>query len=266
MAEQKPDSGKQNAAPRQQNRPHGRVYSLSFTLPKLIFSILFGVLALTWVFIFGIMLGRGHKPEEKVPKLAQIMPSALSRNTTMAPPPPAEVLRPEELKYQESLKGRTVASAPPRAAEPPKTKAAETKSGKADAKKSRQASSKDQTGKTQPKEKAKVDAAPPTTAKADPKAVDKNKTVKPEPATAGRYDYVYQVAAFKDGPPAEAMRGKLQASGLKPTVEKQKDGATTWYRILVSFRGTPEDTRGMRETLAKNGISRVILRSKKPLE
>lgn len=266
MAEQKPDSGKQGSPPRQQSRSQGRVYSLAFTLPKLIFGVLFGALALTWVFIFGIMLGRGHKPEEKVPKLAQIMPSALSRNTTMAPPPPAEVLRPDELKYQDSLKGRTVASAPPRVAETPKAKAAETKSGKADAKKSPQPSAKDQPGKTVAKEKAKADATPPAATKVDGKAADKNKTVKPEPATAGRYDYVYQVAAFKDGPPAEAMRGKLQASGLKPTVEKEKDGATTWYRILISFRGKPEDTRGMRETLAKNGISRVILRSKKALE
>lgn len=265
MAEQKPDSGKQSSAPRQQSRPQGRVYSLSFTLPKLIFSVLFGALALTWVFIFGIMLGRGHKPEEKVPKLAQIMPSALSRNSTMAPPPPAEVLRPDELTYQESLKGRTVASAPPRSAEPPKAKGAEAKNAKTDAKKSPQSTGKDQTGKTPPKEKAKADATPVAN-KADVKTAEKNKTAKPEPAAAGRYDYVYQVAAFKDGPPAEAMRSKLQASGLKPTIEKQKDGATTWYRILVSFRGKPEDTRGMRETLAKNGISRVILRSKKTLE
>jgi len=38
----------------------------------------------------------------------------------------------------------------------------------------------------------------------------------------------------------------------------------TWYRILVSFRGTPEDTRALRATLLKQGIDKIIMRSKVP--
>ena len=264
MAEQKYDSGKPGAPPNKSARPSGRVYTFSLTLPKLTFSLLFGALTLTWVFIFGVMLGRGHKPEDQVPKLARIMPSALSsRNSTMAPPPPSEVLRPDELKYQDSLKGRTVASALPKTAEPPKPKPAEPPKPKKPETKPAAPSGKEQPAKPAAKELPKAQAS---SAKPDAKSADKLAAAKAESATAGRFDYVYQVAAFKDAGPAEAMRGKLQTAGLKPRVEKSQEGATTWYRIMVPFRGKPEDTRSLRATLAQQGIPRVILQSKKPLD
>lgn len=259
MAVAKTDSGRQTSPPRQHSGLRGRVYSLTFTLPKLIFLVLFGVLGVTWVFIFGIMLGRGHKPEKNVPELARLMPSAFSHNATLAPPPPADVLRPDELRYQESLKGHAVAAALPKAPEAPGGKS----SAKDAAAKTRRPSGREQTENAPAKEKAKV-PAPAASARQDRGAAHAGK--EPEAAAAERYDYVYQVAAFKSGPPAEALRGKLLASGLKPAIEKETEGAATWYRILVSFRGKPEETRGMREILAKNGISRILLRSKKSLK
>ncbi len=279
MAEQKPDGGKPGGGPLPKNRPANRIYTFSFTLPKLLFGVLFSVLALTWVFIFGIMLGRGHKPEEQVPKLARMMPSALSsRNATLAPPPPAEVLKLEELKYQDTLKGRTVASAPPKpveqpkpkVVEPPKPKKPEPKpAAKPEPAKPTASSAKEQPPKPAAKETPQAKTAAKETPKAqpgapkpDPKAADKAKAE----STTGRFDYVYQVAAFKDAPPAEAMRAKLQGAGIKARVEKSQEGAVTWYRIMVPFRGKPEDTRSLRASLAQQGIPRVILHSKKALD
>jgi cell division protein FtsN len=263
MTEQTPkaaEGGKSPPAARR-SRPD-RTFTISFTLPKLVFGLAFCALTLTWVFIFGIMLGRGHKPEDKMPELARIMPSPFAANATQVPKPPAEVLRPEELSYHESLKGRTLASPVPKPA-PPARPEQPKKEDKAASVRQEQAKKNDKTGSTRPQAspEARVQPnsapAPAATAKADGSASR-------PPAQTGRFEYLYQVAAFKEGPPAEAMRATLQKSGLKPRVERTKEGSTIWYRVVVSFQGRPEETRRLRDTLQQNGISQMIMRSKKP--
>ncbi len=283
-----PESDRSGA---QKNSRGSRVVTFSLTLPKLIFSVLFMAGVLVWVFIFGIMLGRGHKPEKLVPELARVMPvpqrqtgqpaqaaasaPARSGNQTAvqatAPgavvaaakpvaPSPTGVLAPQDLQYHDTLKGRPTASPVPSTAKPApaaKTAAAKTKpTAKPDPKVA---------AKTDPKTAAKPDP------KTDPKATAKKTAEKPveKPAdkqttktTEPAYNYVYQVAAFKDMPSAEALRKKLQSAGIAARIEKDTDNGTTWYKLLAPFKGRPEDTRTLRQKLSDQGIARVILRSK----
>ena len=56
--------------------PEGpRKFSFEFTGPGLISVVVVGVLGIVWVFILGVLVGRGYKPENAVPQVAQIMPS-----------------------------------------------------------------------------------------------------------------------------------------------------------------------------------------------
>ena len=278
-----------------------RMVTFSFSVPKLVFSLLFMAAILVWVFIFGIMLGRGHKPEKVVPELARVMPVPQAQNATSpvqttadaakqsgnqplrasagaatgqngtrpaaaATPQPSGVLTPQELMYHDTLKGRPTASPLPATAPPKPAQAktaAKTQAAKADAKKqTTKAEAKVQSPKPEAKTQAakpapvptKTAAAPPVTPPASPA----KKTTDPV------FNYVYQVAAFKDMPSAEAMRKKLQAAGVTTRIEKDNAQGTAWYKLLASFKGRPEDTRSLRQKLTDQGIPRGILRSKTP--
>ncbi len=316
-----PDSNR-DAGPK--NTRPARMVTISMTMPKLVFSLLFMAGILVWVFIFGIMLGRGHKPEKIVPELAKVMPApqpksvvaqppvqnatqtasakntmpaATSKNATAVPVPakspaapqttasaaqpqvPAGILSPQELQYHETLKGRPTASpVPPAAPRPvpdvkktglktsPNLQAAQEKKRTAQKTEAKSASAKPQPAKPEAKNiaaKPQTPAKPepkPAAAKPDPKAASMKKTGEPV------YNYVYQVAAFKDMPSTESMRKKLQAAGIATRVEKSAEGGTTWYKLLTPFRGRPEDTRALKNALAGQGLPRVILRSKTPAQ
>jgi len=227
-------------------RLRDRTFSFTLTLPKAVFGACFSLFVLVWVFIFGIMLGRGHNPEEMVPELAKVMPAPGSSGAPASPPlsPDAqpqgnmnEVLQPSELKYHDSLKGKDVREKPRAAATPPE--AAPTQTGPAPA-------------PPQPAAKAPAPAQPPVASRT---SASQDQTV---------YDYVYQVAAFNSSAGAAAMRKKLQNGGLAAKVDQSESNGTTWYRIMVSFRGKPEDTRGLREQLTAYGLKTPILRGKTP--
>ena len=236
----------------------GRVFTVTCTLPQFLFIFLFGLVSITWIFIFGVMLGRGHKPEDSLPRLAKAMPSPIAGDTIIAPPPPADVLQPDELHYHNTLKGRPATSAMPSTPaskqNPPKTASPQDTAGAMQPSPPSASVEK----KEQPKQTVKQAAA-------GGKYSQENAKNTPPPVPPDSFDYVYQVAAFTTGPQAETLKNKLQAAGLKTSIEKQQVGATTWHKLLVFFRGRPEDITTIKNTLAKQGITHILLRSKKPL-
>lgn len=216
-----------------------RTVTITLGLPKALFSVFFLLFLLVWAFIFGVMLGRGHNPEEMVPELAKVMP---------APPPQAEsppdesmnnVLRPQELQYHDSLKGGDSGS-PPRITPAPVQRH-------------------DQAAKPEsaPKSAPQATAPQPTPQKAPTPQDAQDQTV---------YSYIYQVAASTNQASAENLRKKLEANGFSASISQNKSNDVTWYRILVSFKGKPDDTRILRSKLAQHGISTVILRGKTPVK
>ncbi|MDD4951996.1 MAG: SPOR domain-containing protein [Desulfovibrionaceae bacterium] len=102
-------------------------------------------------------------------------------------------------------------------------------------------------------------------AKAQPKV--QAKAGEQAAAPGGRaYDYVYQAASFRKLDMAEDLRQKISAVGLKTRIDTSQVSGTTWHRVMVLFRGTPEQTGGMKEKLSAFNIKKPLLREKTPVK
>ena len=77
------------------------------------------------------------------------------------------------------------------------------------------------------------------------------------------YDYIYEVASFRQPKKAEARRAKRVASGLRTAMEAGEAKGATWHRVQVLHHGTPASTAGMKEVLAKQGLGKPLLKKKK---
>lgn len=199
------------------------------------------LLCFVWVFVFGLIVGRGYQPEEALPKLKQIMPaprpeaaasSASAVATSEETKPSQQVIKPEDLAFYDQLKKDP---APARASKPapakPVASAAQAKPVATPAKV--------ESPVAPPKSEAKQDSI--------------------------RYSYVYQAAASKDRDAAENLKSRIESSGLQSRIESVTTSGATWHRVLVLFRGTPEDTNTMKDTLQNLGINKLLLKEKTPL-
>ena len=210
----------------------GRMYTFNCSFGGLAAMATAVTLALSLFFVLGVLVGRGHRPESAIPQIERIMPT----EKAPSPGPSPEILKAEDLQYSEQLaqKGSEATLAKSIDAEKPKApeKAAEAKKD----------------------EKAPV--------KPDAKAATKPEA-KPEDNT--RYDYAYQVASFPDENQAKAFLKQVKAKGLKASIENGAANNKPWFRVVVFFRGTPEETRGLKEKLAALGAAKPLMRSKAPL-
>ena len=208
-----------------------KTYDFSLSLPGMISAVGAGVLALTFFFVMGILIGRGYRPEIDVPPLNSIMPTNQHSRITEDSLKP-EVLKAEELEYPERLKA------------PPNTRMDEQPTP--------------ETKKPEPKSEIKT-VRP---AASGPK---KAEVFEPTPAKPGEsvYDYIYQVASFRQPEMAEALSARLVAAGLRTAVEAGKAKGSTWHRVQVLYHGTPASTAGMKAVLAKQGLGKPLLKKKK---
>ncbi|HEU6436972.1 MAG TPA: SPOR domain-containing protein [Nitratidesulfovibrio sp.] len=281
-----PQNGRGGQGAKDGGRKKG-VYTINVTLPSLISAGIVAIIGFGWVFVLGVIVGRGYNPEERL-GIDRIMPKP-AVNASQPTPMPGGVIKPEELQFMDSLRAKP---APVSGNAGVAVNASEivAKSGKkdqkpdaktdtkADAKKDAKTAKVDTRAdsKTAQKAEAKPDAkkddkkAAATTAAVPKDARDSKdakdpKTPESKPADGERFDYVYQVAAYKAADPANALKAKLEASGIKVRLDSSVENGVSWYRLNALFRGTPEDTRQLRAALAKHGIDKVILRSKTPV-
>jgi hypothetical protein len=205
-----------------------KTYDFSLSLPGMISAVGAGVLALTFFFVMGILIGRGYRPETDVPPLGDMMPTKQHGLVGQKPLKP-KVLRAEELGYPERLK-----------ADPDmimdKQPVAESK-----------------------KSKTKVEKVKPADS-----GPEKPEVFEPTPAKPGEsvFDYVYQVASFRQSEMAEALSDKLVAAGLRTSIESGKAKGSTWYRVQILHHGTPASTAGMKAVLATQGLGKPLLKKK----
>ena len=209
-------------------------FDFSLSLPGMISAVGAGVLALTFFFVMGILIGRGYRPEADVPPLGQIMPDRTHGQMAEAQPAPG-VLTSEELDYQDRLKA------------------------------SPQQIMDDQTQAPIPAPVAKPEPAvkPEPVVKAEPVAKPKPDST---PVDTGEevFDYVYQVASFKKIEMAKDLGKKLEAAGLRVSIEDGQAKGSTWHRLRVLHHGTPSSTNEMKAVLAKYGIDKPLLKKKTP--
>ncbi|MDY7000703.1 MAG: SPOR domain-containing protein [Thermodesulfobacteriota bacterium] len=207
---------KKKKAPRDQEGP--RRYTLRFSLPGLISLCLLLVTALSWMFVMGVLVGRGYKPENAVPQIVKVLPKAHKPNATA-------VLKPEELEFYDELKKK------PKAA---------------------------------PKQKAEVQE-PPAQAHKPPKELSFAGVPPKKAPKEAVYNYTYQAAAFRDLDAAKKFQARLAKLGLSSGLERAVSQGKTWHRVLVYFKGTPTDTRELKEKLKTLGVKKALLKEKKPL-
>lgn len=209
-----------------------KTYDFSLSLPGMVSAVGASVLALTFFFVMGILIGRGYRPETDVPPLNDIMPTKQHGPVAQEPLKP-EILRADELEYPERLKespGAIMDKQP--SAEPKKSEA---------------------------KPKAKTE-----TVKSANSAPEKPEVFKPVPDKSGDpvYDYIYQVASFRKSGMAERLSAKLVAAGLRTAIEAGKAKGSTWHRVQVLHHGTPASTAAMKAVLIKQGLGKPLLKKK----
>lgn len=276
---------------KQKAEDSGKRYKLELSMIGWVATVAVLLIGVTWVFIFGVLVGRGYRPEQNVPELARIMPS--DKKDQAAAGSNNDVLKAEELQFYDSLKEDA-----PTATENGKTEPASRTPVKTPEKAASQQAGQQQAAQKKAPQEKPAASQQAAEAKAPPQAAQKQtaaasatksdlldppepaptsepaKAATPQPGTAADdaddgdqqvYDYIYQVAAFADPKSAEKFRGQLSGLGLKSSLQESAGESKTWHRVMVHFQGRPEDTRQLRTRLAEIGVDRIILRQKKPI-
>lgn len=229
-----------------------RTFTFTFSTAGLLALLLFTIIALAWAFILGLLLGRGYKPEELVPEIAQVMP-------TPQPPSVTETLRPEDLNFYEQLKNIPLKD----------EKSEEKDITPLPIQPEKQTQNTDKTKKTDKKSAQKSNKPTKNENKIPPKEtiVTSQKTDKQaEKQIEPRYSFYYQLASLKDGASAIEAQKRLQAKNFKTSINKIQNDETTWYRLFVTFEGTDNELTDTKAKLKKLGFGDILLIKKKPLE
>ncbi|KHK04188.1 SPOR domain-containing protein [Desulfovibrio sp. TomC] len=215
------------------------------------------VLGMCWVFILGILVGRGYRPEAAVPQIAQMMPTTEAKmpdNTTPQAPP--SVLKPEDLQFMEEVHNQPGAEA----ADAPVKTPAETK---------KQAVAQKPHDQTEVRPAPGAAAAVSPTRQASKTAAEDAKTAaKVDPKTPfdkkapQRYTATYQVASFPGREQAQTQVKALAKKGLTATVVEGKSGNSPVFRVNIQFKGSEAEIAA---ALKQTGEKGPILLGKKPL-
>lgn len=211
----------------------GRKYTLSLSFSGMITSGIVMIIAVGWIFAFGVIVGRGYNPEKKLPELARLLPAPEGQQPAETPQP---ILKPEELTFMKDLKqpGTTAAA--------PGTKIDASKPG---------ATPGTATGAGSP---------------AKPGPSTKSAEVKPD-EDKPKFNFVIQAVAYKNRDQANDLRARMKGEGMRTqmTIEKDSKGKPKWYRVQVLVRGTEADAATTKQTLARMGLKDTQIASKKPV-
>ena len=225
------------------------------------------------VFSLGVLLGRGHNLEERIPQLERIMPER-------ATPMPPRIIA-EDVTTVTTASGATpeqhagAATSTELGIEPAAPGIAGSEANR-------------QTGVIPPGDLAFRDnlrtPASPTRqpgSMAGATAQANQRPTAPPPtqavlgqATPGQsvlgdsqiYHYVYQVAAYRSEAPCIAFVDRLNKAGFRARMERSESSGAIWYRAMIDFTGRPDDIDALREAMKTYGIDRLLMRSKIPAQ
>jgi DedD protein len=235
-----------------------------FTLSGLVSLFVFTVLIMVWMFILGVLVGRGYRPEAVIPQLAKVLPQEKAPQAgdgQAAPqqegqtPQEQPTLRPEELGFYEDLKSSTK----PRAASPPPAQPKPAPQPQP---------AQPQPAPPQPQAAVQPVAAQTTAAPANKPAPAPSQPEDKSAAASAqtqKFRYIYQVASFKQEDRAALFRDQAKAKGFNATFVREPVNDEHWYRVLVTMDGTVQENEKLRSGLEGMGVKNPLLRSKKPL-
>jgi hypothetical protein len=263
-----------------QERGGPRKFTFEISMSGVISVGIVVVLGMCWVFILGILVGRGYRPEAAVPQIAQMMPTTAADKPDDAGPAAAPtVLKPEELQFMEGLQdkdGAVVTDSTQKSPADGKKAAGPKSHDLPDAKKTPMGAAPVATaipGPPPAPPAAKV--VPPSPARI--KAEQSASKARVEPASPfekkkekdkdrdkgkGRSTASYQVASFPDKAQAETMVKELSRKGLSASVYEAKSKNRTMFRVKVQLKGTDAEIAA---DLKRTGEKGPILLGKKPL-
>jgi cell division septation protein DedD len=259
-----------------------RTVNITVSLSTLLSSLIVLCAGFVVVFALGILLGRGYNVEAHIPQLERIMPRAERAEQPAVishSEPPAGPSREQAAKKTEAES--TQGAAPGSTAQP----SGNVRDGAGD---SRAAAKQPgppadahnqvmQQGELAYRDNLKQQPGALTQKKVSPERQGDKTDGKPAPQSGKSpsgntatqqtaFNYVYQVAAYKDAAPSDKLVARLKAGGIKARTEMAQEGGTVWYRTMVDFRGSPDDTDGLKEKLGALGLTRLLLKSKTQAE
>ncbi|WP_430735067.1 SPOR domain-containing protein [Halodesulfovibrio aestuarii] len=252
-----------------------KLFTFSLRLPELIGLNVIILVGFVWVFIFGLLVGRGYQPEEAVPELKHLMPSqqqvaesplmpieqnigsetsATSSNSSATRPPSTaqakpiteqqkeSVIKPEQLNFFEQLKAKEASNSPATARKPKTAHVVATHQ------------------KTAHVAPQKVVPIPKKTTESKPSVQNQQAALE---KNAVQFEYIYQVAASTNKEAASTLRKTIAAKGFTTSLATAVINSTQWYRVNVHFVGSPADLSGFKSRLAVAGYSNPLLKKKK---
>lgn len=230
-----------------------RSYTLRLTFSSLITAGIVLFIGFGWTFVMGVMVGRGYNPENKMPQLANLMPADErtvqgGREKLEDSLPKAEVMKPEELRYSTTLRGKPGQNATAPVQRSMQNATAPVASA---APAAQPQGAVTQPGATAPAASAASGAAP--VAAATP--------AQPRPPTEPMFDFVFQVATFKDAESVDRLRTRLEGAGMRSRMDK--DGKL--LKVMVLLRGTNDAGQNVRQQMVDMGLGQPLQRSKKPV-
>lgn len=239
-----------------------RKFSFEMSMSGVISVGIVAVLGMCWVFILGILVGRGYRPEAAVPQIAQMMPTTeTAQPADQAPAAAPTVLKPEELQFMDGLQdkdGNVVADSTQKSPADGKKSPPDNRStpmGAAPVATAIPAAPTAPRPKAEPAPKPRTESAPKNKAKVEPtEPFDKKDSQK--------FVATYQVASFPTKDRADAMAKELSQKGLPASAYEVKSGNRTLYRVKIRLKGTESE---IASGLKRTGEKGPILLGKKPL-
>jgi cell division protein FtsN len=227
------------------------------------------------VFSLGILLGRGYNLEAHIPHLEKIMPQAgradqpkIVQNTPRSERGDEHGVHKTEKKADSTqLSGKAAAghespqdgpsSTAVRQPNPQDTRNQVMQQGDL----AYRDTLKQPWAATQKKDDAERQSG-----KKEDKSPPKDKKTLPDSTSGHReiFNYVYQIAAYKDASSSDKLAASLRAAGIRARTETPRENGSEWYRTVVDFQGSPDEIDRLRAQLKAQGFSRLLLKSKTP--
>ncbi|MCA1743627.1 MAG: SPOR domain-containing protein [Desulfonatronovibrio sp.] len=110
------------------------------------------------------------------------------------------------------------------------------------------------------RQQAAVKSAPEPVVKTPPKPAP---APAPVPAKE-KFTYTYQVGSFQTIERAGELQEKLMNDGFRASITDAFIGSAPWYRVIVEFQSSEQESKSMIRKLEKHGISEPLLKNKRP--
>ena len=203
------------------DRASGKIFLVKFS--TIISSIFLTITALGLAYVAGVMSGRHHNSTESGQEIIQ----PINPEPQIAQ---GGILAPEELEFARVLKGQT-----PKRQEPAFQAPAE------------------ETPVNEPREDKEVDNI------AEEKPQTSPPSIPNEPN--GLFDFLYQVAAFRDEASADNLRQKLEGYGYRTILQKNGNLSV----ILVKMRATENGASEFLDVTRQLRLGNPLLKSRTPV-